>query len=88
MGIKDEIDDTHLLDMVDRFGPLPDHLFSAWPRSYYYFRSNRKLFNSITGVKPQEETILPSESIETAFEQEKPTELDDGEGTIILDLLR
>lgn len=85
---KDKMDDTHLLDMIDRLGPLPAHLFSAWPRSHYYFRSNGELFNSVVGAKPQEETILPAESIETAFGQEKPTELDDEEGAIVLNLLR
>lgn len=74
--------------MIDRFGPPPDHLFFAWPRSHYHFRSKEKLFNSIIGAKPQAETILASESNETAFEQEKPTRLDEDEGAIILDLLR
>lgn len=88
MGSKDKADDTHLLDMIDRLGPLPEHLFSAWPRSHYYFRPNGKLFNSMVGSKRHEEIILPSESIETVFEQEKPTELDDEEGAIVLNLLR
>lgn len=88
VGSKDKMDDTHLLDMIDRLGPSPAHLFSAWPRFHYYFRPNGKLFNSVVGFKPQEETILRAESIETAFGQEKPTEFDDEEGAILLNSLR
>lgn len=87
LGGQDEIDDAHLLDMIDWSGPLPDNLFSAWPRAQYYFRSNGKLFNSIIGAKHQKETVPPSESMDSAFKRQKPTELDE-EGDIGLSLLR
>ncbi len=83
---QDKIDDTHLLDMIDRLGPLPPQLLSQWPRSHKYLRTNGEIFNSAVG-EPYE-AVFPPEPIEAAFECAKPTELDDKEGYVILDLLR
>lgn len=83
---QDQIDDAHLLDMIDLLEPLPLQLLSKWPRSHKYLHPNGEIFNSIVG-EPYEE-LLPSESIEAAFVLDKPTELDDEEGHVILDLLR
>lgn len=83
---QDQIDDGHLLDMIELLGPLPPQLLSKWPRSHKYFHPNGEIFNAI--VDGSMEGLLPSESIETAFLLDKPTELDDEEGYVILNLLR
>lgn len=72
--------------MIDRLGPLPPQLLSQWPRSRKYTRTNGEIFN--LAVSQPYEGVFPPESIGAAFESEKPTELDDKEGYVILDLLR
>ena len=83
---QDLIDDGHLLDMIELLGPLPSQLLSKWPRSHKYMHPDGELFNVIVDG-PMEE-LLPSESIETVFVLDKPTELDDEEGHVILNLIR
>lgn len=83
---QDQIDDGHLLDMIELLGPLPPQLLSKWPRSHKYLHPDGEIFNVI--VDGSMEALLPSESIETAFVLDKPTELDDEEGYVILNLLR
>ena len=83
---QEHIDDAHLLDMIDLLGPMPSQLLSKWPRSHKYLRPYGENFNSIVGGSFEE--LLPSEPIEAAFVLDKPTELDDEEGYIILNLLR
>ena len=83
---QDKIDDTHLLDMIDRLGPLPPQLLSQWPRSHKYLRTNGEIFSSIVGESY--EAVTPPDPIEAAFQRQKPIELDDKEGYVILDLLR
>lgn len=72
---RDKIDDEHLLDITDRLGRLPPQLLSQWPRSHKHSRKNGEISNSIVG-----------ESYEAA--NQKPIELDDKGGYVILDLLR
>lgn len=84
---QNEIDDAHLLDMIDLLGPLPSQLLSKWPRSHKYLTSDGEIFNSIVG-EGEAEMLLPPESLETVFGLDKPTELDKEEGYVVLDLLR
>ena len=83
---QDQIDDAHLLDMIGLLGPLPLQLLSKWPRFHKYLHPDGEIFNSI--VDESIEELLPSESIEAAVVLDKPTELDDEEGYVILNLLR
>lgn len=83
---RDKIDDEHLLDITDRLGRLPPQLLSQWPRSHKHSRKNGEISNSIVGESY--EAANPPDPIEAAFERQKPIELDDKGGYVILDLLR
>lgn len=72
--------------MIHRLGPLPSQLLSQRPQSHKYLRTNGEIFNSAVGEP--DEVVFSSESIEAAFERQKPTGLDDKERYVILDLLR
>lgn len=83
---QNQIDDAHLLEMIELLGPLPSQLLSKWPRSHKYMHPDGEIFNMI--VDGSKEELFPIESIETAFVLNKPTEVDDEEGYVILNLLR
>ncbi len=72
--------------MIELLGPLPPQLLSKWPWSYKYLHPDGKIFNMI--VDGSMEALLPSESIDTMFVLDKPTELGNKEGYVILNLLR
>lgn len=42
----EEADDTHLLQMFDTLGPLPEELFARWTRRERYFGPGRRRLNS------------------------------------------
>ncbi|EWG44697.1 CMGC/SRPK protein kinase [Fusarium verticillioides 7600] len=78
-----ESDDEHLLEIVDRLGPLPDELYSHWKTSSRYYTKDRKLYNwALGGVEEGEEPNMPEpselETMEEAFDKESPemTELE------------
>lgn len=83
-------DDAHLLDMIDRLGALPPLFLLAWPRCEKYFRATGKLYNSMVGGKPGKGILAERETLEEAFEREKPIEEEFGEeeGQRVLNLLR
>ena len=79
------VDDCHLLSMIDQLGPLPEHIFSQWPRSNKYFHSDGEPFNSL--VSGTEILLIKSPSLETRFHEEKPSEINENEEKIVLDLV-
>ena len=72
--------------MFDQLGPLPERIISQWPRSHKYFRSDGEPFNSLVGGTKIE--LIESPSLETRFQEEKSSELNENEEKIVLDLLR
>lgn len=82
---QEHIDDCHLLSMIDQLGPLPERIFSQWPRSHKYFRSDGEPFNSL--VSGTEIQLIESPSLETRFQEEKSSEINENEEKIVLDLL-
>lgn len=83
---QDQINDGHLLNMIELLGPLPPQLLPKWPRSHKYLHPDGKIFNVI--VDRSIEALLSFESIKTTFVLDKPPELDDEEGYVILNLLQ
>lgn len=83
-----ELDD-YVLQLIDRIGPLPDHLFQAWPNASLYFTSERKLYNSqLGGVQEgSEPLLLDPETMEEFFDQTKP-EIDASEAAQVKVLVR
>ena len=71
--------------MIDQLGPLPERIFSQWPRSHKYFRSDGEPFNSL--VSGTEIQLIESPSLETRFQEEKSSEINENEEKIVLDLL-
>ncbi|KAH7267771.1 kinase-like domain-containing protein [Fusarium redolens] len=91
---KDETepDDEHLLEVVDRLGPLPDELYSHWKTSSRYYTKDRKLYNwALGGVEEGEEPNMPEPSLqstmEEAFDKESP-EMTDEEAEEVKKLIR
>ena len=62
---QDQIDDGHLLCMIELVGPLPPQLLFKWPRSHKYLHPDGEIFNVI--VDGSMEAPFPNESIETAL---------------------
>ncbi|KAF4955680.1 hypothetical protein FGADI_4373 [Fusarium gaditjirri] len=91
---KDETepDDEHLLEVIDRLGPLPDELYSHWETSSRYYTKDGKLYNwALGGVEEGEEPNMPEPSMlstmEEAFDKESP-EMTDEEAEEVKKLIR
>lgn len=65
--------------MIDRLGTLPPLFALAWPRYEKYFRATGRLYNSMVGGKPGKDVLASRETLEQAFEREKPNEAEFGE---------
>ncbi|PSR82141.1 putative serine protein kinase [Coniella lustricola] len=82
-------DDEHILNFIERLGPLPDELFEHWKTSSLYFTPERKLFNCEVGRQPEEGSplMLEQQSMEAYFDEAKP-DLDAAEAKQVKALIR
>lgn len=71
------LDDEHLLEVIEKLGPLPEELFSHWKTSALYYTKDGKMYNwFIDGVTEGEDPVTPDpsefETMEEAFDKECP----------------
>ncbi|KAF4475808.1 CMGC SRPK kinase [Fusarium agapanthi] len=71
------LDDEHLLEIIEKLGPLPEELFSHWKTSSLYYNEDGKIYNWIIDGVPEgqdPDTPDPSEleTMEEAFDKESP----------------
>ncbi|KXJ93735.1 kinase-like domain-containing protein [Microdochium bolleyi] len=82
--------DDYVIQLTARLGPLPDHLFQAWPNSSLYYTPEGELYNSELGGVPDGSTeplLLEQETMEECFDQAEP-DVDDAEALQIKGLIR
>ncbi|KAF5616943.1 cmgc srpk kinase [Fusarium sp. NRRL 25303] len=68
------LDDEHLLEVIDRLGPLPDELYKYWKTSSRYYTQDGTKYNCMIGGVPkgQEPLMLEESPMEQAFEDNSP----------------
>ncbi|KAF5234764.1 hypothetical protein FANTH_11953 [Fusarium anthophilum] len=86
------LDDEHLLEIVEKLGPLPEELFRHWKTSSLYYNEDGKIYNwMIDGVPEGEDPVTtdPSElePMEKAFDEKCP-EMAEEEAQEVKELIR
>jgi hypothetical protein len=83
-------DDRHILQMIDRLGPLPKGLFERWTRSSKYFTPLGVQFNSHPENTSSNEDRLEAKGkkLREYFEEHKPKDLATQDAEVVLALLR
>ncbi|KAF5665598.1 CMGC SRPK kinase [Fusarium circinatum] len=86
------LDDEHLLEVVEKLGPLPEELFSHWKTSSLYYNEDGEIYNwIIDGFTEGEDPVTtdPSElePMEKAFDEKCP-EMAEEEAQEVKELIR
>ncbi|KAF4438057.1 CMGC SRPK kinase [Fusarium acutatum] len=86
------LNDEHLLEVIEKLGPLPEELFSHWKTSSLYYIEDGKMYNwIIDGVPEGQDPVTPDpselETMEKAFDEKCP-EMAEEEAQEIKKLIR
>ncbi|KAF5640445.1 CMGC SRPK kinase [Fusarium sp. NRRL 52700] len=86
------LNDEHLLEIVEKLGPLPEELFSHWKTSSLYYNEDGKIYNwIIDGVPEGQDPVTPDpselETMEAAFDK-KCREMPEEEAQEVKKLIR
>ena len=86
---QEEIDDDHLLQMIDTLGQPPSDIFAKWPRRAKYFDENLKLVRSdVSSSDVTDGEPFQGPSLEEAFEESSPEGMEAEERAHVLSLSR
>ena len=91
MDIDDETNDSHILQIAQRLGPLPSSFMSRWPRAATYFSENGDVVKNFVGeLEPgEDEGEIPSLTcIEGFFDEHKGAEISDEDSSAAKSLLQ
>lgn len=81
--------DSHLLQIIDALGPLPDSLFNLWERGGRYFGPDGKVLRTDVGEEePCPYPIYIGPNLEEMFVQNRMLEMDEDEASVVVALLR
>lgn len=89
-GNNEDDDDELLLQLTDILGPLPDEVYSLWPRSSKFFDADKVQFNCYFDEMPEGTDLLElkGQPLEQFFDSLKPAEMSDDEAKTVKSLLK
>lgn len=91
IGMNDDTNDDHVLQMAYRLGPLPSSFLANFPRSHFYFDDKGNITKDHVGHLTEEDGInyVPVKSpIETLLDQTKGADMDSRNTIMVKELLR
>ena len=91
IGMNDDTDDDHVLQMAYRLGPLLSSFLPKFPRSHTYFDDKGNVTKDLVGQLTEEDGInyVPVKSpIEILLDQTKGADMDSNDTIMVKELLR
>lgn len=84
-----QIDDDHLLQMIDGLGQLPSEMFAQWPRRNRYFGPELEVIRTDVGpAEVSDAEIYNGPTLEQMLQEQKPQSMPDHEVEQVLSILR